>query len=258
MLEVEKICKSFTNTTGGISQDNIVLQDITFAAKKGEFITILGPSGCGKTTLIKIICMLIKPDAGRILINKKTDYLPGRDICMVFQNYGLLPWLTVLDNAAFGLKLNGVEKEKRINTARQYLNLVGLRKYETYFPHEISGGMQQRVGLARALANEPSVLIMDEPFGSVDAQTREDLQKELLRIWAETKNTIVFITHSIEEAIFLGDTVLVMRRSPGKIIQKFNVNIKRPRYNTDIRLNKNFYELAAELREMLMSAGDDN
>jgi NitT/TauT family transport system ATP-binding protein len=177
---------------------------------------------------------------------------------MVFQNYGLLPWLTVLDNAAFGLKLNGVEKEKRINTARQYLNLVGLRKYETYFPHEISGGMQQRVGLARALANEPSVLIMDEPFGSVDAQTREDLQKELLRIWAETKNTIVFITHSIEEAIFLGDTVLVMRRSPGKIIQKFNVNIKRPRYNTDIRLNKNFYELAAELREMLMSAGDDN
>ncbi|HEY1267674.1 MAG TPA: ABC transporter ATP-binding protein, partial [Candidatus Binatia bacterium] len=201
MLEVRELSKVFFEDNDPRKPGLVALHNVSFSVRQNEFVCLLGPSGCGKTTLIRIIAGLIRADRGEILVENKLVAAPGRDRCMVFQQFGLLPWRTVLANVEFGLEIEGVPREERQTVARQYLELVGLNGFEKYYPHQISGGMQQRVGIARALSKKPDILLMDEPFGAVDAQTREQLQEELLKIWTKTKNTVIFVTHSIDESI---------------------------------------------------------
>jgi NitT/TauT family transport system ATP-binding protein len=212
---------------------------------------LLGPSGCGKTTLIRIIAGLLMPDRGEVLVNNQPVTAPGRDRCMVFQQFGLLPWRTVMSNVEFGLEIEGVGREERRQLADKYLELVGLQGFENYYPHQISGGMQQRVGIARALAKKPEFLLMDEPFGAVDAQTREQLQEELLKIWAQTEATVVFVTHSIDEAIYLSDRVVVMQARPGRIKEEVAIDLRRPRWEGDVKADPRFAQLRSRLRESL-------
>jgi NitT/TauT family transport system ATP-binding protein len=229
----------------------MALDGISFEVQPNEFVSILGPSGCGKTTLIRISAGLIPSDEGQVLVNGVKVVAPGRDRCMVFQIFGLLPWRTVQANVEFGLELDGVKSAERAQIAAKYIDLVGLRGFEKYFPHQISGGMQQRVGIARALAKDPDILLMDEPFGAVDAQTRELLQEELLRIWGETNKMVLFVTHSIDEAIYLSDRVVVMEPNPGRIKAIVSVDLPRPRYSVDIHSEKRFIELRRDIRKML-------
>jgi NitT/TauT family transport system ATP-binding protein len=172
---------------------------------------------------------------------------------MVFQQFGLLPWRTVLGNVEFGLEIEGVSRDERQRTARDYLALVGLSGFEDYYPHQISGGMQQRVGIARALSKQPDFLLMDEPFGAVDAQTREQLQEELLKIWAKTNNTVIFVTHSIDESIYLSDRVIIMQSRPGRIKEEVKIDLPRPRWEGDVKADPRFAELRAAIRESLRS-----
>ena len=170
---------------------------------------------------------------------------------MVFQQFGLLPWRTVLSNVEFGLEIEGMAREERRAVAEKYLELVGLKGFESYYPHQISGGMQQRVGIARALSKKPEILLMDEPFGAVDAQTREQLQEELLKIWAQTETTVVFVTHSIDEAIYLSDRVVVMQARPGRIKEEVRIDLPRPRWEGDVKADPRFAQLRARLRDSL-------
>ncbi|MCB1993124.1 MAG: ABC transporter ATP-binding protein [Geminicoccaceae bacterium] len=211
----------------------LVLEDITFDVGPGEFVSLVGPSGCGKTTLLRLMNGLIKPDRGEILVKGKPPS-PTSDMAMVFQSARLLPWRTVAGNIEFVLALRGLSRRARAERALALLGAVGLRDFADAYPHELSGGMQQRVGLARALAVEPEVLLMDEPFAALDAQTRIILQEELLRIWGQTgdraeRRTVVFITHAIDEAVFLSDRVVVMSAHPGRIIEILDVDLPRPR-----------------------------
>ena len=196
--------------------------------KPGEFVCLLGPSGCGKSTLLNAVAGFIPPTMGEVLIDGEEITEPGPDRGMVFQQYSLFPWKSVRENVAFGPLLAGHSRNEAISTANTFLNMVGLAGFADRFPDELSGGMKQRVGIARALANYPSVLLMDEPFGALDAQTRHD-PENLLKIWAQFGNTVLFVTHDVDEAIFLADRVLVMSASPGRIIADFPVKLERPR-----------------------------
>jgi NitT/TauT family transport system ATP-binding protein len=196
---------------------------------------------------------LLTADRGEVLVNSQVVNSPGRDRCMVFQQFGLLPWRTVMSNVEFGLEIDGVPREERRTLAEKYLELVGLKGFENYYPHQISGGMQQRVGIARALSKKPEILLMDEPFGAVDAQTREQLQEELLKIWAQTETTVVFVTHSIDEAIYLSDRVVVMQARPGCIKEEVTIDLPRPRWEGDIKADPRFAQLRAHLRDSLRS-----
>lgn len=220
----------------------------------GEFVCVLGPSGCGKTTLLRIIAGLEEPTGGTILLNNKEITGPGSDRGMVFQEFGLFPWRTVRKNIEFGLEIRKVEKEERRKISDKYIDLVGLKGFENSHPYELSGGMKQRVGIARALANDPEILLMDEPFGALDAQTRNLMQKELLRIWSETKKTVVFITHSVDEAVFVADRVVVMSARPGNIRYVFNVEWERPRDRASVEFASLRKKILAELeRETVAS-----
>jgi NitT/TauT family transport system ATP-binding protein len=247
MLEVSGVSKSFDVVNGKLC----VLKDFNLQVDMREFLCLLGPSGCGKSTLIRIISKLLRPDSGKILLEGSEKFVPGLDVCLVFQNYGLFPWLSLLDNVAFGLKMRGVDTKERHKVAIEYLNLVGLEKYEHYYPHQISGGMQQRVGLARALACNPRALLMDEPFAAVDAQTRERLQEELLRIWRHYQTMVIFVTHSIEEAVFLADRIVVMGKASENIRGEIKVRLPRPRLNETIRKEKDYLDLLVEVRELM-------
>ncbi len=196
---------------------------------RGTFVTIVGPSGCGKSSLLLAIAGLIQPSAGQVLVNERPVTGPGRDRAMVFQDFALLPWRTVVENVRFGLELHRWTGEELTERAQRYVELVGLHGFEQYRPHQLSGGMRQRVGIARALAVDPEILLLDEPFGALDAQTREVMGNELLKIWEQDKKTALFVTHSIDEAIFLGDLVVVMTRSPGQIIETIPIDLPRPR-----------------------------
>lgn len=207
----------------------VAVEDTSLEISAGEFVCILGPSGCGKSTLMNCVAGFVKPSHGKVTIDDEPVIKPGPECGMVFQQPSLFPWKTVKDNVAFGPLMSGEGKSSADSTARTLLSMVGLSAYEKRYPSTLSGGMKQRVGIARALANYPSVLLMDEPFGALDAQTRSIMQANLLKIWKEFKTTVVFVTHDIDEAIFLADRVLVMSASPGRIVADIKIELERPR-----------------------------
>lgn len=207
----------------------VAVREVSLAVERGTFVTLVGPSGCGKSSLLLSIDGLVAPSGGRILVDGKPVTGPGRDRAMVFQNFALLPWRTVTANVRFGLELQRWKADDPDERALRFVRLVGLEGFEHHYPHQLSGGMQQRVGIARALAVDPSILLLDEPFGALDAQTRELMATELLRIWEDHKKTALFVTHSIDEAILLGDVVVVMKRNPGRIVDTIHVALPRPR-----------------------------
>ena len=225
-----------------------VFRDVDFELGEREIVTIVGPSGCGKTTLLRCIDGLLPVDAGEIWCGRERVSEPIAGMAMVFQHFGLFPWKTVYDNVAYGLRLAGVGKAEIARRVPTFINLVGLAGFEKAYPYQISGGMQQRCGLARALAIEPSVLLMDEPFAAVDAQTREILQFELLRIWEERPTAMIFVTHSIEEAVLLGHRVIVLKGRPSSIHETITIDLPNPRTRDTLRLPR-----FAELRERVWS-----
>lgn len=213
----------------------VAFRNVELKVRSNEVLCIVGPSGCGKTTLLRCIGGLLAPSSGRILIDGEAVHSPRGGVAIVFQHFGLLPWKTVADNVAFGLKMAGGPRQQVAERADHYIGLVGLRGFEQHYPYQLSGGMQQRVGLARALAIDPEILLMDEPFASVDAQTREVLQEELLQLHERERKTMVFITHSIDEAIVLGDRVAVMTTRPGRVKEILPIDFARPRDPAEVR-----------------------
>jgi NitT/TauT family transport system ATP-binding protein len=247
-LAVQNLRKSFRSQR---SEEPIqVFADITFEVYPSEFISLVGPSGCGKTTFLRILDGLIPHDEGEILLDGKTIIKPGPDKGFVFQDSSLLPWRTVIDNVIVGLELQGVDKREARRKAERYISLVGLAGFEHHYPHELSGGMQQRVNLARALIVDPQVLLMDEPFASLDAQTREIMQAELLKMWRQTQKTVIFVTHQIEEAIYLSDRVVVFSARPARIREIVKVNLPRPRL-LSIKRNKDFLDLVDHVWDII-------
>jgi NitT/TauT family transport system ATP-binding protein len=231
----------------------VALDRVNATVRKGELITLLGPSGCGKTTLLRLTAGLLGADEGRITITGVPVTGPRKDACMVFQNFGLLPWRTVLGNVEFPLELDGVGMTERRELARHFIDLVGLGDFAEHFPHELSGGMQQRVGIARALMRNPILNFMDEPFGALDAQTREQLQEDFLKIWSRTGATVIFVTHSIDEALFLSDRIFVFNTAPGRVRTVVASPVAGERLNGDVRAHPDFGKYRAELRDMLRS-----
>jgi NitT/TauT family transport system ATP-binding protein len=225
-LEAKNVSKTFRSDTREVD----ALKNVSFEVEAGSFVVIIGPSGCGKSSLLRIFGGLIPPTQGEVLIDGNVVSGPGPDRSVVFQNFRLLPWRKVLGNVELGLEINRTERGRREQMAQQCLELVGLSGFENYYPVELSGGMQQRVGLARALVVNPDILLMDEPFGSVDAQTREQLQTELLKLWDKTGKTIIFITHDIDEAIYLGEKIIIMSPRPGIIKDIVTVDLPKPRW----------------------------
>jgi NitT/TauT family transport system ATP-binding protein len=236
-LEFERVSKQFTvrdNLSPSGSEHFTALDNVSFAVKPSEFLVVVGPSGCGKSTLLDLLAGLTAPSSGRILLDGKPITGPGMDRGVVFQQYALFPWRTALGNVEFGLELRAQKPQERRDIARSYLDLVGLSGFENRYPHELSGGMKQRVAIARSLAYDPDVLLMDEPFAALDQQTREILQGELVRIWQKSKKTIIFITHGIDEAVCLGERVAVMTSRPGRI--KTIINIPESlKFGEDVR-----------------------
>jgi ABC-type nitrate/sulfonate/bicarbonate transport system ATPase subunit len=225
-LKIEDVSLRFKPRKGNPVQ---ALDKISLDVADKEFSVIVGPSGCGKSSLLRLVAGLIQPTTGDIRVSGRPVKAPGKDRGMVFQSYTLFPWLTVQKNVEFGLKIAGIPSAERHAIARRFLANVGLEGFENSYPKQLSGGMMQRVALARALANDPEVLLMDEPFGALDSQTRSLMQELLLKIWEQTKKTVLFITHDIEEAILLGDHVYVMTARPGTIKEKIDIDIPRPR-----------------------------
>jgi NitT/TauT family transport system ATP-binding protein len=228
------------------------VRDVSLEVKQGEFVSIVGPSGCGKTTVLNLIAGFIPATCGEILLDGRPIDSPGPDRGVVFQSFALFPWKTVLGNVAFGPKMRGVGKAERERIARDYLALARLAEAAERYPHELSGGMQQRVGVVRALANEPEVLLMDEPFASVDAQTRMTLQEELTRIWQEKRPTVIFITHDVNEAVFLADRVVVL--SKGSVLEEIGVLLPRPRAWAALHEDTAFKALTGRVLQLVRSA----
>lgn len=226
MVHAESVRKVFTNRK---NEQIVAIDEFNLQVRGKEFVTILGPSGCGKSTFLLLAAGLEKATRGRIMIDGQSVNGPDPKRAIVFQEYLLFPWKTVRGNVEFGPEMCGIGKDERRKISSKYIDLVGLKNFENRYPHELSGGMKQRVAIARALANEPKVMLMDEPFGALDALTRELLQHELLRIWQETKCTVLFVTHSINEAVYLSDRVVVMSKRPGKIMATLSIDIPRPR-----------------------------
>ncbi|MDR2459756.1 MAG: ABC transporter ATP-binding protein [Deltaproteobacteria bacterium] len=228
-------------------EDFVAIEDFNLNVKTGEFVSIVGPSGCGKSTLLDIIAGLTKATEGSILIEGKEVKGPALDRGIVMQGYALFPWRTVRKNVEFGLEMKGVASKERKEISQKFIELVNLVGFEERYPHELSGGMKQRVAIARALAYDPEVLLMDEPFAAVDAQIRESLQDELMRIWETTKKTIIFVTHSIDEAALLADRVVVMSPNPGRIKAIVEMALPRPRTNSNMRVSIEFAEIRQKI-----------
>src|ERR671925_1165519 len=229
----------------------VAFRNVDLQIKTQEVLCVVGPSGCGKTTLLRCIGGLLAPTSGQVLIDGQAVDCPRAGVAIVFQHFGLLPWKTVVDNVAFGLKIAGVSRQQLAERVEHYIRLVGLAGFENQYPYQLSGGMQQRVGLSRALAIHPEILLIDEPFASVDAQTREVLQEELLQLHDRERKTMIFITHSIDEAIVLGDRIAVMASRPGRVKELLPVDFPRPRDPAAVRANARYTELRNHIWEEL-------
>ena len=247
MLSVVNLSKSYDPTKPPI------LVDFNLEVSQGEFVSLLGPSGCGKTTALRIVTGLLKQSGGDVRVDGRDSVGPSRDKGIVFQNFNLFPWKTALQNAAYGLEVQGVAKKERLARAAEYLDLVGLGLRKDHYPSQLSGGQQQRVGLARALAIEPKLLLMDEPFGALDALTREQLQGQLLAVVAAKQLSVLFVTHSIDEAIYLSDRIVVMGVNPGRVVADLEVGIAQPREDGRWRATERYAELREQCWELLDS-----
>jgi NitT/TauT family transport system ATP-binding protein len=234
-LTARGVSKSFVSSRG---ERRLALQDVTLDIEPGEFVCLIGPSGCGKTTLLNLFAGLDRPDTGELLMDGRPITRPGPDRAVLFQDPALFPWLSVRRNVEFALDLVGIPPDQRGDRAMEWLGKVHLSRFADAQPHELSGGMRQRAALARALACQPSVLLADEPFAALDAQTREILQEELQRVWQETRNTFVFVTHNVREAVFLADRVILMSAPPGTLMAEHRIEAPRPREFEDILLSK--------------------
>jgi NitT/TauT family transport system ATP-binding protein len=243
-VQFKSVYKSFYNEKG---EKIDALSDLTFTVKPQEFLAVVGPTGCGKTTLLRLAAGLETMDQGILLVRGKSVLSGDPDVTLLFQQYSLFPWRSVADNIAFGLEMKSVPREERTHTVRRYIELMGLRGFEKAYPFELSGGMQQRVALARALAYDPQLLLMDEPFGALDERTRHRLQVALLDLWKEERKTVIFVTHSIDEAILLADRILVMKDRPGSIVEEISLSVARPRN----RKSKEFLNLHIHIREIM-------
>jgi ABC-type nitrate/sulfonate/bicarbonate transport system ATPase subunit len=250
VLAVEAVSKRFAVGDGEIE----ALARIDVAVAPGQFVCLIGASGCGKSTLLRVIAGFEEPTTGRVAVRGKPITRPGRDRGMVFQDYALFPWMSVRDNIAFGPRQRGLSSGEIDATAGEYLKLVGLERFAARYPSQLSGGMKQRVAIARVLANDPDILLMDEPFGALDALTREQLQRELLQIWARTRVTVLFVTHSVEEAVLLADRVLVMSAGPGRIEGDIAIDLPRPREVSSPEFNAVRRDLARRLTSHLAPA----
>ena len=244
IIEVRNIAKTYES---GVE----ALRDITLALPRGELSTFLGPSGCGKTTLLKIIAGLISPSEGELWVKGNKVSGPGPERAFVFQDFALLPWASVLRNVAFGLELRGIPKDERQEIARKYISEVGLSSFESHYPHQLSGGMKQRVGLARALAIDADIVLMDEPFSSVDEQTRRKFQEELLDLLKINQKTVIFVTHSIEEAAYLSNQIILLSQRPGSVLRIIRPNIERGASADEIRRDKGYLDAVDEIWKIL-------
>jgi len=249
VLSIRGVSRSFPASTPG-GAPTLALQASDLQVAENDFVTILGPSGCGKSTLLRIVAGLDRPTAGEVQLDGRRIEAPGADRGMVFQSYTLFPWLTVLDNVCFGLRERGLARDQQLQVANGFIAKVGLVGFENHYPKQLSGGMQQRTAIARALANGPRILLMDEPFGALDHQTRELMQELLLGIWEAEKKTVLFVTHDIDEAVFMGSRVVVMSARPGRIKLDRTVPIAHPRH-WSVKTSPEFSELKAELMEQV-------
>jgi len=245
-LRIEGVSRTFAGVRGGEPVTALLPTDL--AVNANDFITILGPSGCGKSTLLRIVAGLDRPTTGKVLLDGRAVTRPGPDRGMVFQSYTLFPWLTVAENIAFGLREKRMPDRKQREIVANYIDLVGLEGFENHWPKQLSGGMQQRTAIARALANDPEILLLDEPFGALDNQTRGLMQELLLGIWEREKKTVLFVTHDIEEAIFMASRVIVMSARPGRIKSDVAVDLPHPRHYT-VKTSPDFSALKARLTE---------
>ena len=253
-LSIRGIGKSFTKRVSDGSERREILRDVNLDIVANEFVSVIGGSGSGKTTLLRILAGLITADAGVVAVDGIPVTRPSRERSMVFQAINLLPWRNVQRNVEFGLELQGGDSARRRTEASRYIELVGLKDHAFAYPHELSGGMRQRVGIARALATDPDILLMDEPFGSLDAQTGEFLWDELLKIVDTTRKTVVFVTHHIDEAIYLSDRIVVLGGKPAKIIETVPVMFRKPRWTYDVRAEPEFSLIRARLRELVFAS----
>ena len=242
-IEIKNINKSFDGRGKNLS----VLEDINLTIDDGEFVCLLGPSGCGKTTLLRLIAGLDNPTSGEIVANGEVVEKPSGDRAVIFQQYSLFPWLTVLQNVTFGLEMSGGSKEENIQAAERYLQSVGLLEFKDSYPHELSGGMKQRVAIIRSLLNHSPILLMDEPFSALDMQNRHKLQEQLIGVWKRFENTIVFVTHDVDEAVYLADKIVLLDKNPGKIAEVISVDLERPRK----RESQEFLEIQESIVENL-------
>jgi len=252
-LEVRHVSVNYAGSGG---QNTLALADVNLALDPGDFVVALGASGCGKTTLLSCIAGFMQPSEGEIVLDGRPVIGPGAERGVVFQKHALMPWLSVVENVEFGLEIRGVSAQKRAAVAAGYIDMVGLKGFEQHHPHELSGGMQQRVGLARALAIDPRVMLMDEPFAALDAQTREAMQAELLRIQNREKKTMIFVTHSIEEAVYLADRVVVFTRRPSRILEIVDIPLPHPRWEDpeEFRARPEFVRLRLHIAKLLKGA----
>jgi NitT/TauT family transport system ATP-binding protein len=253
ILQLDQVSKVFTSPSGSVTH---VLDRLSLEVGEREFVCVVGPSGCGKSTLLSLLGQLDEPDSGAVnFLGVKGSAGPNTTI--VWQEYALIPWRTALENVAFGLELRGVSKRDRLIRARSYLDVMGMDGFEGHLPHQLSGGMRQRVGIARALANDPEVLLMDEPFAALDAQTRRVMQEELLRLWNREKKSVIFVTHHIDEALLLGDRVVVLSKRPAKVLEEIAIPFGRPRTVESIELDPRFGQLKTHIWHLLRTVTED-
>ena len=254
IIEIERISQVFKTSS---SRDHLALSEISLAVEEGAFVSILGPSGCGKSTLLYIVGGFVTPTSGTAKMKGKPITGPGPDRGPVFQEFALFPWKSVLGNVMYGPLQRGTRPAKAEARARALISMVGLTGFEKFYPKELSGGMKQRVALARTLAYEPEVLLMDEPFGALDAHTRTRLQNDLLEIWERDRKTVLFVTHSVEEAVFLSDKVVMMSRSPGRIRQVIDIDLPRPRRREELLLDPRYQKYIVDIERLFDDSGDN-